>query len=206
MADNFLDFEVLAEDNIRTLKVPQPTFKKPLAVVLVGIPASGKSTLTRKLGEKFPLTVFGEEDLTSFLAPRATMLSRDSVEVFQLATRTVEHLIKKGKPNIYDANIKTREQRELIKKIVEDSGGSFLLIYLNCPKETCYQRLQKHNLEVTRGEAKGFILDKDLFEYETFSTSPPAPDEPNVTYNCNNSESVFQIYSLVEKRLSEGKS
>jgi len=203
MAELGLNFETLAEDNVRTLKVPGPVFDKPLVVIMVGTPSSGKSTLTKKLAEKFPLTVFSEEYMTSFLSPRATFLKRNSAEVFQLAVKTIESLMRKGKASIYDANIKTRQQRDLIKVVVEENGGTYLLIYLNCPKEVCYQRLQKHNLEVNRGESKGFILDKDFFEYEVSSTKAPAPDEINVVYSCTGAESFYKISDLIGKALNQ---
>lgn len=203
MAESNLNFETLAIDNVRILKVPDPSFAKPLSVVMIGIPSSGKSTLAKKLADKFPFTVFSEEDITSFLAPRATFLKRNSAEVFQLAVKTMERLIRNGKANIYDANIKTKQQRDLIRTIVEKSGGTWLLIYLDCPKEDCYQRLQKHNLAVNRGEAKGFILDRDLFEYEVSSTKAPAPEEINVVYSCTSTESFYKISDMVGKILNQ---
>jgi len=196
-----LNFDILAEDNIRTLKVPAASFPKPLCVVLVGIPCSGKTSLAEKLAEKFPVTILAEEDMMSFLAPRATIFRRGSVEIFQLATKTIEHLIKKGKACVYDANVKTREQRQLLEIVVKEAGGSYLLIYLNCPKETCYERLQKHNLAVTQGEAKGFILDKDFFEYEAASTRIPTADEHHLTYNSLAVDDVSLVASVIENRL-----
>jgi len=108
-----------------------------------------------------------------------------------------------GKACVYDANIKTREQRGLIKTIVEQVGGSYLLIYTSCPKELCYKRLQKHNLAVTRGESRGFIMDKDYFEYEVASTRPPALDEHHLVYDCQNPESLFLLAAVIDKRLKE---
>ena len=205
MSSNLLNFDTLADDNIRTLKVSAPSFRKPLIIIFVGIPASGKTTLTEKLAEKFPLTVLSEEKMTSFLSPRATIFKRNSEEVFKLAVKTIERLVKLGKACIYDANVKRKEQRGLIKQTVEASGGSYLLIYTNCPREGCYSRLQKQNLAVERGEEKGFILDKDYFEFEASSTKPPSLEELHLTYNCENPESSYQILPLIERRLSEGK-
>ncbi len=205
MGGSLLNFGTLADDNIRTLKVPAPSFRKPLVIVFVGIPASGKTTLTGKLAERFPLTVFGEENITAFLSPRATIFKRNSEEVFKLAVKTIEHLVRLGKACIYDANMKSREQRTLIKQTVEASGGSYLLIHTSCSRESCYGRLQKHNLAVGRGESKGFILDKDYFEFEAASTKPPVTEETHLTYNCENPESSYQLLPLIEKRLKEGK-
>ena len=196
-----LDFDILAKDTIRTLKIPAANIPKPLCIIMVGFPTSGKSTLVEKLKDRFPLADFSEEQLTAFLAPRASVVRRDSSEVFQLATKIIENLMAMSRACVYDSNIKTKEQRDLIKKVVEDGGGSFLLVYLECPKQVCYDRLQKHNLGVSRGEAKGFILDKDLFEYEISTTHLPSPEEQHLTLKCDDPESLSQLYSMVETRL-----
>jgi len=203
MTESPLDFNVLAQDNIRTLKLPTASFKKPLCVILVGIPESGKSFVTEKLSTDFPLVVLSETDMMAFLAPRATIFRRGTFEVFQLATKTIELLIKMGKACVYDASIKTREQRSLIKTIVEQAGGSYLLIHTDCPEEICYKRVKKHNLAVTRGEVKGFIMDRDYFEYEVASTILPPLDEHHLVYNCEEPESISLIEAAVDRRLKE---
>lgn len=204
MADN-LDFDVLAEDNIRILEVPNENFKKPLCVILVGYPGAGKTYLVERIKQKFPLTVLSEEDMTSFLSPRATIFKRGAVEVFTLAIKTIEHLLKKGKSCIYDADIKTREQRNLIEKVVELAGGSYLLVLVNCPKEECYERSQKQNLEISRGDAKGFIVDRDFFEFEVASTHLPAPDEHHINYDGQNEEAPLQLYPVLEERFKQSE-
>jgi len=196
---SYLDFDVLAKDNIRTLKLPTLVFRRPAVFILVGLPVSGKTTLSRRLAEKFPLTILAEEDMSAFLSPRATIFQRNSPEVFQLALETIELLVRIGKACIYDANVKTREQRKLIKQAVEDAGGFYTLIYLNCSREGCYKRLQKHNLAVERGEAKGFILDRDLFEFEVSSTDLPTTEESHLAYNSEDPESIYQLFPQVEK-------
>ena len=202
MLSNLLDFDKLAEDNVRTLNVPPVVYKRPVAIILVGIPASGKTTLVNKLAERFPLAILREEDMTTFLSPRATIFKRSSADVFQLAAKSIELLIKRDKSCIYDANVKTNEQRMLLKKITEDAGGVYQLVFTSCPKEICYERLQKHNLDITRGDKKGFILDKDLFDYEMASTRLPTPEENHIVASCDKSEDFYQIVSVIEKRLS----
>lgn len=202
MAGIPIDFEVLAEDNVRIIKVPEQTFRKPLCVVLVGYPGSGKSFLTRKIKNEVPLAAFSEIGITEFLAPRATLLKRDAVEVFQLAVKTIEHLLAKKKACFYDGNIKTKEQRQLIKKIVEDLGGQYLLIYVNTPKVVCYERVHKQNLAVARGEVKGFILDKDLFEYEVATTSTPPTDEIHYTFDGKSQDSLVNTIMHVNTLLN----
>ena len=196
-----LDFDTLAEDNVRILKVPVQVFRKPLCVILVGYPGAGKTFLAEKLKREVPLTTFSEKDLTSFLAPRATPLKRDAVEVFQLAVKTIEHLLLKSKACIYDGNLKTREQREFVKKAVEDAGGQYLLIFISTPKEICYSRVQKQNLSVGRGESKGFILDKDLFEYEVATTKLPPTEENHYNFDGQTQESLIRTILYIRSLL-----
>lgn len=205
MPENYLDFDILAKDNIRTLNVPEISSRNPAAFILVGLPVSGKTTLTHKLADKFPLTILSEEDIISFLSPRATIFQRNSPEIFQLALKTIEYLVKMGKSCIYDGNVKTIEQRKLIKKVVEYSGGSYTLIYLDCPKQTCYKRLQKHNLAVEIGEEKGFILNKDLFEFEDSSTDLPLSGEQHLAYNSNDRQAIYQLLPQIEEIINARK-
>ena len=200
-----LNFDVLAEDNIRILTIPPETFRKPFCVILVGLPSSGKTSLVDKLKEKFPFTVLSEENMTSFLSPRATIFKRGAVEVFKLALKTIEHLMMQGKTCVYDANVKSREQRDLIKKAAELAGGSYLLIYVDCPKEICYERSQRQNLAISRGEAKGFIIDRDFFEFEVASTHTPGVDEHHLIYDGQSEEAVYQIYPVIEERFKSSE-
>ena len=199
--DGSLNFNVLAEDNIRTLKVSSQTFPKPLSIILVGYPGAGKTFLVERFKNETPVTTFSEKNLTDFLAPRATPLKREATEVFQLAVKTIEHLLIKGKACVYDGNLKTREQRELVKKVVEDAGGRYLLISIDTPKEICYSRVQKQNLAVGRGEAKGFILDKDLFEYEVATTKLPPLEESHYIFDGQTQESLVRTILYVKNLL-----
>ncbi len=205
MPENYLDFAILAKDNIRTLNVPAPSFRNPAVIILVGLPVSGKTTLTNKLADKFPLAILSEEDMTAFLSPRATIFQRNSPEIFQLALKTIEYLVKMGKACIYDGNVKTREQRKLIKKVVEDYGGSYTLVYLDCPRQICYKRLQKHNLAVEIGEEKGFILNKDLFEFEASSTDWPIGGEQHLVYNSNDRQAIYQLLPQIGEIINPEK-
>jgi predicted kinase len=196
-----LNFSLLATDYVRTIKVPETSFRKPLCIVLVGYPGSGKTLLVEKLAEKLPLTVLSEKEITAFLAPKATLFKRGSLEVFSLALETMVQLMLSGKACIYDGNIKIREQRELVKRKIEAAGGTYRVIAIKTPKEICYERVQKQNLAITGGNAKGFILDKDYFEYEATSTRLPTPEEQHTTYTGQDQERLLRMVAVVENLL-----
>jgi len=113
-----LNLETLSEDNIRTLKLSKERFKKPLVIILVGIPSSGKTTFSQTLSSSLPLVILSEEYMIRFLAPRATFFEKAQTETFQLAVKTMEKLVQSGVNCIYDSSIKKKSDRNLIKNRV----------------------------------------------------------------------------------------
>lgn len=168
---------VLVKDNIRTLSLPQKTFEKPIAVIFVGPPFSGKTTLVEYCGKRFPLAVLSESKMAAFLAPRATFFKRGDEEVFLLASKTIGELFKQKISLIYDASIKRRSDREILRKIAQDAGGKLVVIELLMPKEEALKRLEAINAQIIRGDRKGFIMDKAFLDYEFNSIEKPVGED-----------------------------
>lgn len=184
MAEEVLEnIDVLVKDNIRIIPLPTKRFKKPLAIILIGPPFSGKSALVERLAKAFPLAILSEDRMREFLAPRATFFKRGAPEIFLLASKTMEALMKDGISCIYDATIKKRADRELLRKLVTEAGGRTALIHIDIPQEEAYKVLAKVNAQVVRGDSRGFVMDKDFFRYELHSTQKPTPDEQPIVVN-----------------------
>ncbi len=200
------DLDVLAEDNVRTLRLPKGRLNPPLAVILIGIPASGKTFLVQNLARTFPLAILSEEDMLKFLAPKISFFRRAQDKVLILAIKTIEKLVQKGISCIFDYNIKKRSDRDIVRQTVETAGGKFVLIHINLPKEEAYEQLSKSNYQVSRGEKKGVIMNKDLFDYEVAGTNFPAIHERALVYNSKKPDSlniiVEQISTFTNKSLA----
>ena len=199
LLDDPRNLEILAEDNVRTLKIPNAKLTPPVAVILVGIPAAGKSYLVENLTRAFPLAVLSEEEMLKFLAPRISFFERAQEEIFALSLKTIEKLIQRGISCIFDYSVKKREDRALIKQRVEAYGGKFILIHLQVDKEEAYKKLSQLNNEVSRGERKGVIMNKDLFEYEVASTMLPSSAEPSLTFRSGDPESLRTVVDQISR-------
>ena len=57
----------------------------------------------------------------------------------------------------------------------------------------------KSNYQVTRGEKKGVIMNKDLFEFEIASTEAPTSDEEALIYQPKHPESLEAIVEKISK-------
>lgn len=193
------NIDILAEDNIRILELPKARLPIPLVILLVGLPSSGKSELVKELSQKFPLAILSEENMLKFLAPNISFFERSEEKILSLATRTMEKLIVRRVSSVFDHSIKKREYRDYIRKRIESLGGKSVLIHINIPKEDAYKRVSKSNFEVTRGDKKGVIINKDLFEYEVASTQIPSQGEHHLIHKPQNSDSVNVIVEQISK-------
>ena len=193
------NIDILAEDNIRILELPKARLPIPLVILLVGLPSSGKSELVKELSQKFPLAILSEENMLKFLAPNISFFERSEEKILSLATRTMEKLIVRRISSVFDHSIKKREYRDYIRRRIESLGGKSVLIHINIPKGDAYKQVSKSNFEVTRGDKKGVIINKDLFEYEAASTQIPFQGEHHLIHKPQNPDSVNVIVEQVSK-------
>lgn len=198
-----VNLDQLVFDNIRTLSLPSKRFARPIAIILVGGPFSGKTTLVSFLAKRFPLAVLSEANMAAFLAPRATFFKRGAEEIFLLASKTIDELIRQKVSVIYDASVRKHSEREMIRKLVAGAGGKFLLIHLTMPENEAYARLRKINAQIVRGDRKGFIMDRVLFRYELNSIESPTVEESPVMYNDHAVEAAEKVEDHVRSLLEE---
>ena len=89
------------------------TNDKLSVIITVGFPASGKSTITKKLFPKFEL------------------ISIDDLGTRPKAIKATEKLLKEGKSVIFDATNPTRENRESIVSIAKKYSTTTYIMYMN---------------------------------------------------------------------------
>lgn len=188
------NLDTLVTDNVRILKIPRIKLKQPLAIILVGFLGSGKSTLAARIANDFPLVVLSDEAMSHFLLPyKATFLQHSQKDFLALAIATMERLISEGVSCIYDSNIKFTDDRRIIKQMVEAAGGKLVTIHLTLSKEEALRRIEQQNFQVSRGEKKGFIVNKDLFDYEVLSMQIPSNEEDHLVFESTKPENYLAL-------------
>lgn len=197
------NIENLVRDNIRILSLPKNKLAKPLAIIMVGLPGSGKTTLVEKLTKLLPLVILSDEAMAHFLLPhKATFFKHSQKEFLLLATKTMEELVAQGYSCIYDSNVKSREDRDVIRALVQSKGGRTILVYLKIPLSEAFKRVEQQNLAISRGEKKGFILNKDLFYYEASTTELPSNEEEKLIYDSLDRDSFFTLKEQIDTKVS----
>lgn len=153
------------------------TLKRPTLHLLCGKIASGKSTLSAKLGSS-PGTVIVSEDhwLAALFADEMQSIA-DYVQCSsKLRSAMKPHLVlllKAGLSVVLDFPANTPTNREWMMSIIKESGASNRLHYLKVSDEVCKSRLRVRNAEGVHD----FAASDQQFEIITRYFSEPVADE-----------------------------
>jgi adenylylsulfate kinase len=111
------------------------------ALWITGIPASGKTTITRELVQKLEArgiraVVLESDELRSILTPKPTYLPEER-DGFYRALALIGSLITRSSVNvIIDATGNKRAYREYARSLIQN----FIEVYVKCPLEVSMQR------------------------------------------------------------------
>ncbi|HEY5600841.1 MAG TPA: AAA family ATPase, partial [Patescibacteria group bacterium] len=177
----------IAGDLIRVLEIPKQTSAKPVCIILIGLPGSGKTFISKKLTERLPLVYLSEELVQAFLVPNKTFFDRGEEAVLELIYTTIDKLLHTKYSVIFDANLKKLENRMAIKSIVDKARSQIITLYLNCPENIAFDRLKQKNLEILRGDSREFVMETDYFYFEKNNLEKPIKSEQAYLFDTENS-------------------
>jgi adenylylsulfate kinase len=115
--------------------------KQGFAIWITGIPASGKSSITRELAKKLairgvPVVVLESDEMRKILTPVPTY-SQEERDVFYRSLALFGELItRSGISVIFDATAHKRAYREYARTVIP----RFVEAYVSCPLEICMKR------------------------------------------------------------------
>ncbi len=146
--------------------------------IITGLPYAGKSTLTKKLVEKFNFTVTSVDkflDTKDFKSD--TMSQADWDLVYSEAYKELELYLRENKDVIFDGGSLKKSERETLREIAKKSNANSKLIYVSAPSEKIKERWLENQTTKERGHLEENSLNTafDMFE-------EPTPDENPIVY------------------------
>lgn len=156
--------------------------KKPTLHLLCGKIASGKSTLSAKLG-LLPATVIVSEDhwLATLFADEMHSISDYVNYSARLKNAMKPHLVallKAGLSVVLDFPANTQTNREWMMGIIKASGASHRLHYLKVSDGVCKSRLRARNSE---GEHEFSVSDQEFAIITRYFSEPTADEGFDIT-------------------------
>ncbi len=115
--------------------------QKGFAIWITGMPASGKSSVTRELvkilkDHHLPLVVLESDVMRAIMTPHATYEVSER-DWFYRALASIGSVIAKNNVNvIFDATANKRAYRDLARTLIP----RFVEVYIQCPLEICIGR------------------------------------------------------------------
>ncbi len=121
----------------------------PTLYLMCGKIASGKSTLTAKLGEPPKTVVISEDDwLASLYSDQMTTIAdyvRCAAKLRKAIGPHVVSLLKTGVSVVLDFPANTIANRRWMREIIDASNADHQLHFLDVPDEVCRERLRARN-------------------------------------------------------------
>lgn len=131
---------------------------KSLLIALSGLPFSGKSTLAKYLAASLDLPVVSYDNDIYAKHKHEVPAGTSPAEEFEMVQAIARQLIAKkltaGQSFIYDDLGLQKEERESIRKVAEDCGARYVLLFLDTPLSTIEQRRKNNNHSNIRGHIK----------------------------------------------------
>ena len=122
-------------------ELPEPV-ANPVFVVVSGLPGTGKSHFSRKLGERLPSVIVESDALRRRLFRSPTYSVQESHRLFNACHRLMEELLSSGITVILDATNLLEQHRERLYHISQRLRVKLIIVQVEAPRELVLQRLQ----------------------------------------------------------------
>ena len=143
---------------------------KGFVVWLTGLPASGKTTIARRVGEYlqsrgFRVEILDGDEVRRWLSPEAGFSREDRERHLRRVAYVSRLLARNGVAVLASFVSPYRNVREEARKIIESEGLKFIEVYVKCSLEECIRRDPKGLYrKALKGEIKDMTGIQDPYE------------------------------------------
>ncbi|GGO55504.1 hypothetical protein GCM10012287_46930 [Streptomyces daqingensis] len=161
--------------------------RRPQCVLMVGLPGSGKTTLSRALEDQGFLRLCPDEEMyrrhgvygVDF--PRGSFPTLERPVLEETSVELRDHL-KAGHDVVVDHGFWTPSERERWRSIASSAGAAVAMVYLEATHEELWSRVSKRNAQHEADPNSIYFSEDDLSRYRRRFV-PPEPDEPHLVYD-----------------------
>lgn len=152
---------------------------RPLIIVMLGVPGSGKSYFARQFSDMFsaPMVSFDRLRFELFAEP---LFSKDEETIIErVAITQIEELVKTKKTFMIDGGMNVRTSRAEVEKIAKQAGYGTLVIWVQTDEQTAQARSMRRNPSRLYDEYN-VSLSPEMHEKLARRMTPPSVREPLV--------------------------
>lgn len=133
------------------LPASQAPSPRLVAVVMCGVPGSGKSYLARQLQSPLHATIVETDHVRRLLFQRPGYAAAENAWVYRVCHGLIARLLQRGRAVIFDAtNLRERSRRNLYR-IAEGAGARLVVVHTVAPDAVIRQRLLRRQASAEPG-------------------------------------------------------
>ena len=139
---------------------------KPVFVMMVGLPGSGKSTRAREAAARLSAVLVSSDSIREELYG-AESIQGDAKEVFRIFNRRIADALRKGRSCIADAtNIAANSRMELLRQL-KGIPCKKVCCFVDVPPEECKRR----------NALRSRVVEEEVIDHMSSALQPPRPQE-----------------------------
>ena len=139
--------------------------------LLIGLPGSGKTTLSKLLQKQTDAIRISSDDFRKLLFPKPSFSQSEHDNLYALVDHNVEHLLQAGHSVVYDANLNRRVHRQEKYDMAKRLGVNVRLWWVKTDRDLSKQRRidnqDEHLLPIDETSSEMFDRISDVFEAPT---------------------------------------
>lgn len=121
------------------------SLSRPLLLILIGLPGSGKSFFARQFSDMFSAPVVGYDRIRYELFEKGYLESAEQDIVRRIADYQIDELVKTKRSFIIDGGSNSLQDRQKLEKLAKQHGYGTLLIWIQTDDITCKRRSTQRN-------------------------------------------------------------
>lgn len=152
------------------------SLSRPLILMVIGVPGSGKSFFARQFSDTFHAPLVSYDYIRSRLFEQPTYSNKEEAAVYSLAGQQITELLKTEKTFVIDGGLNDKADRASLNKIAHKAGYGSLVVWVQTDEVSSKSRATKRKL--TRpGDEYNTALTSEQFQKLAKELSAPAPQE-----------------------------
>lgn len=150
-----------------------PTSASPVLVMMVGLPGSGKSTLSQRIGPIIGAVVLESDAIRRRFFAQPSHDRDESRALFRAINDAMTQLLRRGISVILDATNLRESDRRQAEAVAHNTGARLIVVHLTAPVDIIEERLRRRELASAACMASAAGI--DVYHRMARTMQPPAP-------------------------------